>query len=598
VLKRQRTRTLKFRRARVNSPPNDDAREAEYQELIQHFLDCEGHAVVTGGAGSGKTTAAINKAGVEIAAGLVHAHSTALFLSFANATIDRVSGAAAAQFDDTTRARLEVSTYHGFAWSILRSHGYLLGAPRALSILGPGEENAFRSGLGDPKADVDAEFRRLFTDFRQVPFDYFADLATEVLNANPALVRAYSEAHPVIFLDEFQDTTDSQWAMIQAFAGSSRLIALGDPEQRIYGHFRGASEHRFDEFSAALNPTSFDLSAWNWRSPEGSITAFGRDVLKGTVSGDYDAVKLVGIGHPPLSYLKWEVLAGLRRVQGTGGTVAILTPSNALSVQVYDYFREEQGPNLPRLALDINAEKDAAYAAAILLASLMELEGDDNQALALACDAMARYVLTKSAKRLSGASKTLAAQLGREATRLRADRGGNDLQITARLRKVVELQALRARSGSPFADYLTSITIATESEAPQLQAIGKSARMIRLLNRGSDLEASLAELWHSRRSYEGAGEAMRAAVVQYQMANSKGGSQNLVVMNIHRAKGKEFDEVFIYEQNYATFIHADDTDLSASRKNMNVAVTRAKKRVTILTPERNPSALFFSKPAT
>lgn len=548
---------------------------------------------MTGGAGSGKTTAALRKAASAIDQGLLYPHSTALFLSFANATIERVAERAGAMLDPSSMRRLEVSTYHGLAWSILRSHGYLLGAPRALSILSPAEENAFRAQLGNSDADIHGELRRQFTDFGQVTFDLFAELAAEVLIANPEIARAYSTAHPVIFLDEFQDTSDSQWAMVQALGSISTLVALGDPDQRIYDHLPGTSDRRFDDFREVYPCTELNLSAWNWRSPEGAIATFGRDVLAGIIGNSYDSVDLRRTGFEPLPELKRAVLAGLSRVRGSNGTVAILTPTKALAARVYDYFRKAQSGQLPSLGIDINADKDEAFAAAVLVASMLELTDAGDASVAVACRVFSRYVLTRSSK-LTIASREVSRKMTTEAARLESNSQGRELVATKRLRVAIESHLDRARSGHPLADYLTALTIATSSELKELEAAGKNARTVQLLGRGSELESSLAEIWRKTGSYAGAGEVMRSSVVQFQLMSAKQESGNLVVMNIHRAKGKEFDEVFIYEEQHTPFVRQGTTDLTSSRKNMNVAVTRARQRVTILTSGLAPSQLFLT----
>ncbi len=40
--------------------------------------------------------------------------------------------------------------------------------------------------------------------------------------------------YPFIILDEFSDTTAHQWRAVEAIGKTSPLIALADPEQRIF----------------------------------------------------------------------------------------------------------------------------------------------------------------------------------------------------------------------------------------------------------------------------------------------------------------------------------------------------------------------------
>lgn len=67
------------------------------------------------------------------------------------------------------------------------------------------------------------------------------------------------------------------------------------------------------------------------------------------------------------------------------------------------------------------------------------------------------------------------------------------------------------------------------------------------------------------------------------------------VMTMHKAKGKEFDEVFIYEGSHQGRIiraNAEPKDIAQARLALRVAVTRAMKRATILSP-RNDVCAFL-----
>ncbi|MBR5730919.1 MAG: ATP-binding domain-containing protein, partial [Firmicutes bacterium] len=64
------------------------------------------------------------------------------------------------------------------------------------------------------------------------------------------------------------------------------------------------------------------------------------------------------------------------------------------------------------------------------------------------------------------------------------------------------------------------------------------------------------------------------------------------VMTIHKAKGKEFDEVIVYEGWYQNRFISKPERIDQARLNLRVAVTRARTRSTILTPESDPCQLL------
>lgn len=95
----------------------------------QKLLDYNGHAVVIGGAGSGKTTIALKKALVRIDAGLDPGQAV-LFLSFSRNAVTRILQVARLELSREGRARLNVQTFHSFFWDLLRTHAYLWGRHR------------------------------------------------------------------------------------------------------------------------------------------------------------------------------------------------------------------------------------------------------------------------------------------------------------------------------------------------------------------------------------------------------------------------------------------------------------------------------------
>ena len=194
-------------------------------------MEADGHLLVTGGPGSGKTTVSIIKA-AQIAGQDILPGQRILFLSFARATVSRVVEAIEYEqkIPSATKRLIDVDTYHAFFWRVLKTHGYLIGLPRRLTLLTPPNEAIALSGVrsGFParnlsdelkaakKAAEAAERTRLATEEGRICFDLFAPYVGDILHGSERIRRLVATMYPVIILDEFQDTNDAQWRVVQA----------------------------------------------------------------------------------------------------------------------------------------------------------------------------------------------------------------------------------------------------------------------------------------------------------------------------------------------------------------------------------------------
>jgi DNA helicase II / ATP-dependent DNA helicase PcrA len=268
-------------------------------ETQKRVIEASGHLLVTGGPGSGKTTVAILK-GARVSDTALRPAQSVLFLSFARATVARILEAIDEEkaISRDAKCRIEVDTYHAFFWRILKAHGYLIGLPRRLAIVTPPNEaialSAIRRGYkADTKLSAvekvekrtkeDAERTRLAEVEGRICFSFFAVYVGKLLHASNKVRMLITTAFPFFILDEFQDTSTDQWRVVKALGTGSSLIALADPEQRIF-EFAGAEAKRLQQFKDTFSPSVFDLKADNHRSKGTDIATFGNDVLKGTYS--------------------------------------------------------------------------------------------------------------------------------------------------------------------------------------------------------------------------------------------------------------------------------------------------------------------------
>lgn len=560
----------------------------------KRLLVTEGHILALGGPGSGKTYIALLKADHEIRAGKLLRGQRILFLSFARATIARVAQQAGKLITGAEREYLEINTYHGFAWNLLRSHGYLLNSGNPIRLLPP-PEAASRLAEIDVEARP-AEKRRLFDEEGFLHFDLFAAVSGELLSRSESLARIVGDSYPVIILDEFQDTNVDEWQMIQVLGKRSRLIALADAEQRIY-EFRGADPKRIGEFIAAFEPAQFDFGSENNRSNGTDITVFGNDLLtEANKAKNYNDVVLTRYGfykgrnaHYAMKGALIQAINRLKSKQG-GWSVAVLVPTKRLMLQVSDYLTAELD-GLPMLNHDVALDTEAPALAAILIAGV--LEGGTTSAETaqrLIVDLCTHIRGRKGNDPPNQAELGIAGALGGY-LQSGAVRGKKREQIVQESIRVAEERHSLDLSGDPWEDWLAVRRLLAGSAADVLRQIAEDAKYLRLLHKGAALRSRLGELWRTSAGYRGAASAVCDALLQEHFSASTKEWRGVHVMTIHKSKGKEFDEVIIYEGSHQGRIaraNANDRELAQARLVLRVGVTRARQRATILTPKSDP----------
>ncbi|KPK54681.1 MAG: AAA family ATPase [Thiotrichales bacterium SG8_50] len=588
------------------------------------ILEAEGPILVAGGPGSGKTTVSILK-GVRLARQHLRAGQRVLFLSFARATVSRVIEAIdeAGNITPEESRLIEVDTYHSFFWRVLRTHGYLLGLPRQLSILTPQAEAVALSDTrnqypGKPKlsgadkaekrAHEDQVRSSLATEQGRVCFDLFAPMVGDILESSEKIRCLLADRFPFIILDEFQDTNSDQWRVVRAIGRNATLIALADPEQRIYD-FIGADPERLDHFRSAFSPTEFDLSDANHRSPRTEIAIFGDDVLAGKFrQNSYRGIERAtfpSYNNGAFTALVTTTLQGRARLARSGTpdwSLAVLVPTKKMTRLVSEAFLNPVG-GLPVIAHTAFLELESAMLAAELIACLLEpqVPPDIGQVVALLC----AFYRGRGGADPSRSDLKTASQIETSHQRLRAcQQAGKPLPANAILTKtqaVLEAAKTLELSGDPDTDWLAVRAVLDNGQCRRLQRVAQDVRNLRMLGRGTQLRAALSEDWRENGCYQNALAITRAAFVREHFASSRRPETGVVVMNMHKAKGKQFDEVVIFEgwprradgeivSNPDRIVWGNDPkrkDVS-TLQNLRVSVTRAKQRTTILTPCDDP----------
>jgi DNA helicase-2/ATP-dependent DNA helicase PcrA len=602
----------------------------ELTDVQSAILLQTGHLLIRGGPGSGKTTIAILKAAEMTKSDLRPAQSI-LFLSFARATVGRILEAMNEEkaLSSAVRQRIDVDTYHAFFWRILRTHGYLLGLPRRLEIMTPPNEAIALSAIRrdypsaskqtdaqkqEKKEREEAERKRLAEEDGRVCFSLFARYVGKLLHSSNKVRRLIIEAFPVIILDEFQDTTADQWHVVKALGTGGTLIALADPEQRIF-EFAGAEAKRLQQYRDTFHPTEFDLKTDNHRSKGTDIAILGNDILTGQFTkNNYAGVNLVVFEANPnqaFSALHSQALQARKRLIDSGRkrwTLAVLVPTKKFTRLVSDAFREPIG-GMPPIAHSAAVDMEGIVLAAEFLAFLLQQESGiegQKRAVELIC---AFYRGRDGENQTKGNAKeadNIANAHERCVAREAAGQAPPAKSIYHAIRAALEIAHKISLTGDPDSDWLAVRRALQESACPRLKEIASELRNVRLVDRGTQLRQALATDWRENGAYPNALELTRQAFVREHFASAARPEQGVIVTNMHKAKGKQFDEVIIFEgwpryqgrkivANVDRIVRNNERtgDMTQARQNFRVSVTRARQRTTILTPKADPCVLLI-----
>jgi DNA helicase-2/ATP-dependent DNA helicase PcrA len=560
------------------------------------LLETPGHLLIKGGPGSGKTTIALLKAAHIIEANDIARDQYVLFLSFARATIARVMAQLSTSVSETNQLQIESSTYHGFSWNFIQTHGYLITGQRKIHILTPPIGAARMAGV--PKHEYLGEYKNLLKNEGLLAFDLFAPLAADLVEGSDRLIRLIANKYPVIILDEFQDTNLDEWRLIKALGKHCRLIALADPEQRIYD-FRGADPARVNTFKDFFSPIVFDFESENNRSNGTDIAKYGNDLIAGTNrSNVYKNVDIIHYPYnrkEPLSCLKYTLLNSMRRLNSLNKkewSIAILVRSKKFMLGVSSYLSSES-EHLKSIKHNVSIDPEGPALSALLIGTLLEGNVDSEK--------LSNAFLADLISHIRGRAGKPNQKDFNLTTALEGYLQTNSLRGTVRNALLNEIRNLSARRqilsfvGNPEKDWMAVRELLASANHEKIKSVAEDAKYIRLLNRGTQLRTAMSEQWRIDGSYKGVRAAIEDSLTQEYFSASARILLGINLMTIHKAKGKEFDEVIIIEGfQHGRLLHNESTieDIEDAKLLLRVAITRAKMKTTILTPQGNSCLLI------
>ena len=579
--------------------PEDDFTLCDKRTSI---LSHDGHALIIGGPGSGKTTIGLLKAR-RIALGGLQTHQSVLFLSFSNAATRRILESAEALLPKGVIQQVAIKTYHSFAWEVLRSHGYLTSSQRLLSIVASQDAAVIKAGL--PNDEWLGKQERLYLEEGRVTYDLFADKAATILEGSTKALTLYSEAHPTIIVDEFQDTDSNQWRLVKALGRESNVIALGDVGQRIYAWRPGVDPKRLDEFGDHFVARVFDFGTENNRSPAGGIATYARALL--TPGAEKPPTDDIKFGHYDRGQARFVVAAktaslralkeARKRSAQRRVSVAVAARSNPLVRLISDALSKPStmnGRTIKPLRHDVLIDQTEIVLASRVVAYLLGTVSNERTAcLAGGLERVADVFRASGKVTNIRKSDTLVSW----AKKCREDKTPNTKcvnALSAAINSVVDV----GLCGAPTQDWILVRQQLENADASELKKVAEHARFLRLLRRGSAIEETLSDLWRRNGTYVGAEAALEQAIVQEQLTDPYRETATISVMNMHQLKGREYDAVVLIEDEHRTFRGQERTaPYMETRRLLQMSLTRARMFAFVASSKHNSTLVIFAQTA-
>ncbi len=467
-------------------------------------------------------------------------------------------------------------------------------------------------------AAVYARYQELMSERGFVDFGDLILLALDLFRRHPDVLADYRARYRYLLVDEFQDTNAAQFELIQLLAGpAANLTVVGDDDQSIY-KFRGAAISNILQFTRHYPQAQVRLLNQNYRSTQTILDTAYRLVrhndperleIKHGLSKRLLSARGEGAA---VTYRRFDTVSAeadwaaeeilRQRRQGAGGgwsDFAILVRTNrqadpflrALNAREIPYrFSGSQGlyrrPEV-RLCisfLNVVADPTASMHLHDLAASdLYRLPAEDLAQLAALGQRRHRplwHVLREAA--------------GEAGSTLRPEAMDSTRRLVADLQNYQEL-AKRLSTGQLLYHFLSDTgLLAKYTEANTLEsdfAIRNLAKFFDLVRRYEKLALSDRVLYFVRHL-----DLLQAAGDDPPVAEAESEEDSVSVLTVHRAKGLEFDAVFLVGLASQRFpaasrrpaldlppelakedLPTQDSYLAEERRLFYVAMTRAKR---------------------
>jgi DNA helicase-2/ATP-dependent DNA helicase PcrA len=279
--------------------------------------------------------------------------------------------------------------------------------------------------------------------------------------------------------------------------------------------------------------------------------------------------------------------AALRKKGIAEPCVAVLCRSNAFVADLSSILAEShtyKSRTLAPVDHDVLWDAELSAAAGTVVASILEWpSGPATVSVTRTLRAIAGFYRLKNAEDPSKSAAESARKY--EAGALSVSSGAKP-KLKAVKTLINAHSAGIALVGDPVVDWREARRILRDEGA--LNELFRAARLVRLFRATDALASALGTRWLETSSYAGATTLVKRILDQERLAAADRDPRGCVLMNMHKAKGKEFDGVVLIEGAFKSGFFEERWEsppYERSRRLLRVALTRARTLVAIVRPQ-------------
>ena len=593
-------------------------------------LATEGPVLVLAGAGSGKTTVLVNRTAYMISEKHIRPWNI-LAITFTNKAAREMKDRIERLLGDTAKD-MWIGTFHSVCVRILRSCIDLLGYSRdfviydtadtktvmkeclreldideksfpvrnVLSIISNAKndlmdaatfENVYKS---DYRMSIIAKiYYRYQTKLRKnnaVDFDDIILNTVKILSENPDVLSKYQDKFQYILVDEYQDTNNSQYLLINLLAQANRnLCVVGDDDQSIY-KFRGANIGNILNFEDDYSDVQKITLDQNYRSTQNILDAANSVISnnKGrmgkslwTSNGDGNKV-FVYTGtneYDEARYIARQIKKHFDE-QGSFSDCAILYRTNAQSRVIEEMLMRESVPYKVLSGLRFYDRKEIKDIIAYL-----RVVYNPNDDVSLA------RIINEPKRKIGNATLEKARNIAREKETSLYDvisHADDYPEFKTAIKKLLSfseiIQSLIKLKDTVTIEDLTGRILNDTGYMPALIMEDTTESKTRIENLGEFISV-ITEFEKNEETGNTLGEFLENISLVSDIDGYDENEDSAVLMTIHSAKGLEFPIVFLSGLEEGLFpgmrsMESDD-DIEEERRLCYVAITRAKEQLYI-----------------